>query len=162
MREIRFRMWNLEEKKMQPVVGLGMMEIVPECGLVKSCYNEEYVFYENEFGDLVSVLLDKCILMQSTGLKDRNGKEIYEGDIVKTSLGDVGVVKFGICEDMEINDEYGFDYFGFYIDGIIDVFGLINKDVSTRVSSLVEGEVEVVGNIYENPDLLEQIKKDKQ
>ena len=74
------------------------------------------------------LMLSGCILMQYTGLKDKNGKEIYEGDIVKWSNS----VNSGVYEIKWFRT-------GFSSNGL----PLFNDDV-----------VEVIGNIYENPELL--------
>lgn len=76
------------------------------------------------------------ILMQYTGLHDKNGKEIYEGDIVRKFNGIIGKV---IYEHSEF---------------IIDVTN--NKKLDYGRLDLIENFVEVIGNIYENPDLLEK------
>ena len=71
-------------------------------------------------------------LMQSTGLKDKNGKEIFEGDVVKCNglLGTIESFKaMWICSFMKYNN---YQKVGFFAQ-----------------------EIEVVGNIYENPELLE-------
>lgn len=89
-------------------------------------------------------------IIESTGLKDKNGTEIYCGYIVKgTRIGNetdgelietVGVVKQSFCE-LIIEDSHGtYDPFLNYYDG---VYG----------DSIAE--IEVLGNIYENPELLE-------
>lgn len=72
-------------------------------------------------------------LMQYTGLKDKNGKEIYEGDIIKID-DSIGVivwdrVRWAIASG-EIGNYHGYDYF----------------------TSEIMGEIEVIGNIYENPN----------
>lgn len=87
---------------------------------------------------------DDVELMQSTGVKDINGIEIYEGDIVKTPTDNVlSLIKF---------------------DNLIGVYVCLNNSyLFTGVESLEELEelknnmstIEVVGNIYENPELLE-------
>lgn len=83
------------------------------------------------------------ILMQSTGLKDKNGKEIFEGDIVKYKAG---------CNTYTEEVAYEKDFAGFgvrdAIANIIFTFGELAEDID--LSSL-----EVVGNIYNNPGLLE-------
>lgn len=81
-------------------------------------------------------------VMQFTGLQDKNGKEIYEGDIVSCiwdghSYEDIGPAKVAVSAD-ERGLAYG--YFPFVVPP------------STR--GKYEGYFEVVGNIYENPDLL--------
>ena len=81
-------------------------------------------------------------LMQFTGLKDKNGKEIYEGDIVKyykwEDNYDIADIKFGDCE---INHEYG--CWGYYRNNK-------HKDILELGR---EKDYEVIGNIYENPEL---------
>lgn len=76
--------------------------------------------------------IDDEYLMQSTGLRDKNGKEIFEGDIVKSSglLGTIESFKaMWICSFVKYNN---YQKVGFFAQ-----------------------EIEVVGNIYENPELLE-------
>lgn len=83
------------------------------------------------------------ILMQSTGLKDKNGKEIFEGDVVKYKAG---------CNTFTEEVAYDKNFAGFGVRDanadIIFTFGEIFEDMDTRF-------LEVIGNIYENPELLE-------
>lgn len=79
-------------------------------------------------------------LMEWTGLKDKNGKEIYEGDIVKEFRisrsypeGRNVVHEIKWEDGMTLDDSYGMTAVGFCMFG---------------------GELEVIGNIYENSDLL--------
>ena len=89
----------------------------------------------------------EVVLMQSTGLKDKNGVEIFEGDLVKITVSN------------------GFDY----LDGNLSIVkksdyhaGVICELLSNTLEYLITDEsetgyrYEVVGNIYENPELLEQ------
>lgn len=89
------------------------------------------------------IVNNDLVLMQSTGLTDKNGKEIFEGDIVKVTDGDERTD----VPDCGIGTICGLDeIFMWYIDGQVHN-GLF--DISQ------EYYIEVVGNIYENPELLE-------
>lgn len=81
---------------------------------------------------------EDVILMQSTGLKDKNGQEVFVGDIIKCTRG---------CpHEVYLEKEYG----GTYIGGMPAVYlkGLLSGYAWT-------GDEKIIGNIYENPELLE-------
>jgi len=88
-------------------------------------------------------------LMQFTGLKDKNGKEIFEGDVLEFSVFDCngldtqykGVVKFAEGE-WQIWESDGNEYYG--SDGAFPLWWSHQQD----------DEMEVIGNIHENPELL--------
>lgn len=87
---------------------------------------------------------DEIELMQSTGLKDKNGKEIFEGDIVSL---------YSVARAIKKNNLLGFyieegEKIGYFSDIVdVDCLEFFVKDF---------GEVaEILGNIYENPELLE-------
>ncbi|MDR4441784.1 YopX family protein [Bacillus cereus] len=82
-------------------------------------------------------------LMQYTGLKDKNGKEIYEEDIVK--LLHAAHEENEIGQIIYRSDDAAFRIFTNYLS-------------ERNLGSLVSSELEVVGNIYENPELLEESK----
>ena len=88
-------------------------------------------------------------LSQYTGLKDKNGKEIYEGDIIGLKYGYLiykSIVKFGWADDAE---QYGSSY-GWYTDSL----DTNERVVISQFNDNWQDENEVIGNIYENQELL--------
>ena len=87
---------------------------------------------------LIPIEKSELILMQSTGLVDKNGKEVFVGDIIKCTRG--------CLHEVYIEKEYG----GTYCGGMPAVY---LKDLGEGYA-WTEHE-EIIGNIYENPELLE-------
>ena len=123
MREIKFRAWDEYSKKMDydPMIKV---------------FGQKWYSVNDHFND-------SDILMQYTGLKDKNGVEIYEGDVIK-------------CE---IQDKYKKNEPGIYI---------VKFDNEFRFSACEKKDphglpltwgaflsIENIGNVYENPELLE-------
>ena len=86
-------------------------------------------------GVIREVDIDKDTISQYTGLKDKNGKEIYEGDIVDGG-NTIGEVVFQRGRFMPV-----------YPDGCYD---------SWEANTMDSFEIQVIGNIYENPELIEE------
>lgn len=80
--------------------------------------------------------------MQSTGLKDKNGTEVYEGDIVKCSRGCPHLIYW----EKELGGTYIGGMPAWYLSGLNEGYAWI-------------GTEEIIGNIYENPELLEGHEK---
>ena len=92
----------------------------------------------------ISVEFDEIELMQSTGLKDKNGKEIFEGDIISTYTDNLVIQKDNLLGFyVEVGEKR--NYFAETVD--IEYLDLFAKDFGVAV--------EILGNIYENPELLE-------
>ena len=125
-REIKFRAWLKEEKKMVNVETIDFTD--------KSMQYLE----KNEIIDaylLRTTFLEDIELMQYTGINDKNGVEIYEGDII--------ICKYGPEIMMEVK----------WIDEGFRTLGKYNGD---NYVGYVKNSAEVIGNIYENPELLEE------
>ncbi len=97
--------------------------------------------YVNSLESLIYKYSHDLILMQSTGLKDKNGAEIFEGDIVLEN-GMQRVITLG---EQRYEEDYG------------DLVYYIGFNIFTKwgYSSITPVEHEVIGNIWENPELLE-------
>ena len=128
MKELKIKAWLKKEKKMVAIIGID--------------FNYEYIRYtedDNLFNENYKTAEFKDIeLLQFSGAKDKAGQKLYEADVIK------------------------------FNDGIDDIYGLISyddEDGTYRVSyenitehlSEREGDFEIVGNIFENPDLHEQL-----
>ena len=128
MREIRFRAWDKSEKKMIDSSEFIVWDLLCD-------------FHESNFKD------DGYVFMQSTGLKDKNGVEIFEGDVVEYKY-------ITRCDETESGkrtveyDEYqcGFSPFCYQTDVDDCWYNYLIKNES----------IEVIGNIHENPELLEE------
>ena len=104
----------------------------------------QQVYFENglpDDRDIYCYDFDEIELMQSTGLKDKNGKEVFVGDIIKCTRG--------CLHEVYIEKEYGGTYFG----GMPAVY---LKDL--REGYAWTEHEEIIGNIYENPEFLEDKK----
>ena len=121
MREIKVRGWNTRTKVM-----LYFQDMIP---FSRELFGTEGVF----------IPLSKHIeLMQFTGLKDKNGKEIFEEDIVKHTDGNVGVVYY-----WETKATF-----------MVDFHDLGDPDGYHDQFDSYDMGYEVIGNIHENPKLL--------
>ncbi|WP_335996845.1 YopX family protein [Fusobacterium polymorphum] len=126
MREIKFRAWLKEEKIIGEVLGIDILH--------------KEIFFSNEDVDCYEHIDFKDIeLMQYTGLKDKNNKEVYEGDIVKLRANHgIGVIKY--------YDEWGAFVVEYIKPRPLTVLGM----------NYYKEDIEILGNIYENPELIKE------
>lgn len=126
MREIKFRAWDKEENKMY------------ECVSVPCDKKDKWPILVYTSDHIINGIDHKNYeLMQYTGSKDKNDKEIYEGDILLYTHEAVGQIKRQVV----------FQYGSYGIEGRVEGTHVI-------FANILEAEREVIGNIYENKDLL--------
>ena len=129
MRELKFRVWSEETKSFEHFD----LNEGTECGLTN-----------------LQIWARNNPIEQYTGLKDKNGKEIYEGDVVRYPYRKdyIGQIVFGFVKDSEgyyIEKHYGW---GICSDGF-------NMSLGDYADDNMGCElIEVIGNIHENPELL--------
>ncbi len=139
--DIKFRVWDKVNKRMLNIDTLAL-SFSPK-GVLTSIYT-----YGPDFSNDPDILgddepdLDSVILEQFTGLKDVNGKDIYEGDIIKSNY------KYAQPKVSQIIIEDGNSY-------------ILGEDLATGNEMLVSdhiGEIKVIGNVHTNPELVEADK----
>ena len=139
-------------------------------GLITNLYNEEYGFPAEmvDANGISGIGVDYNTIGQYTGLKDKNGVKVFDGDIVRDTTEryidkekkffGIAVVKFGKHE-VQSDDPFCYgDAYGWYFDGNtvretpIQYYGYNEYERDERY------QFEVIGNIYDNPELLEANK----
>ncbi|GHO99537.1 hypothetical protein KSF_095850 [Reticulibacter mediterranei] len=133
MREIKFRAWDKRMMKMREV---NALYLDVQMGMAPSDRAILVDLYETSSAYQVDRDVD---LMQFTGLKDRNGKEIYEGDIIQRV--NIKVPLLVRWNQKEARFDLAKDPDNF-------------NAVVIWYTQLVEEDYEVIGNIYENPELM--------
>ncbi len=146
MREIKFRVWDIKNKCWcRPEI-----EFIPY-----QCSDNKDMYLDIKWGEETGPKEQDYVFCQFTGLKDKNGKEIYEGDILTS-------------------ENYPFDEGNYLIEVSFDTgtfFGYVvmTKKGSENVAGRAEGNsinpeefsnFEIIGNIYENPNLLNKEKNE--
>lgn len=133
-REIKFRAWKTEFTR------------VGEHNIGKMAYD---IVLANPIGNNADIRVNDILakthnLMQYTGLKDKNGKEIYEGDICK-------VINYA-SDYLKVRGKM------YCVISWSNTTGFYGKGFGIPTTFSIGEEFEVIGNIYENPELLKEAK----
>ena len=123
----RYRAWNKATKEMYEVDDIMSIDFGKSEICVKTLFFGKFSYYD----------LDDIVLMQSTGLTDKNGKEIFEGDVVKMAKNVYSEPTY-----YEVTRHRG------------GAYRLESKQYGCELW-LRHADCEIAGNIYENPELLE-------
>lgn len=148
MREIKFRGWHAGQNKMYypEQMAYDQLTLLP---------TGEFINVHGKDTSLSTIYpTDKFIPLQYTGLKDKNDKEIYEGDILSPSKR---VVEY--CTDVRLKSVYetyggaGFYTRAYKTTGRPEELGVFSFGITQAEVS------EIIGNIYSNPELLKEHEK---
>lgn len=161
MREIKFRVWDTFNERMieQPYRFTPSSEADKIDG--DDRFNTPYMYYE-DWQDEEDGVRRPCHVMQFTGLKDKNGKEIYEGDIVIVPYVDpLGRLHRDVPNGKyKVLFEFGYFALQYPHEQQLLAFGcersegdyIPNYGVPTILTDTTV--YEIIGNIYENPELV--------
>jgi len=145
MREIKFRAWDKREQKWYDKI-------------------IEWIFDrpKNSIGQLPQIP-DGLVLMQYTGLKDKNGKEIYEGDIVRWTIGKhYWEAVISTVKNNKSNTLYAIETFNnVSSDEEKNIYTYVRNNDRNGARNEIEfldKSMEIIGNIWENGDLLNDSK----
>lgn len=135
----KFRVWDSVEKKFVEHFFITDNGLI--CNMEKPTSDSKL---------LIPIEKSELILMQSTGLKDKNGVEIFEEDVVSRNSGMPSVVKFG---KWIYEEDFGYKIknIGFHLNSSYDD----DEWFQAMDYEDIRKNYEVIGNIYENPELLE-------
>ena len=127
MKEIKYRAWDTEKEVMAEVLSINLSD-----GEVRMMDEECRVWS--------APAPYVCRLMQYIGLKDKNGKEIYDSDIVKVTWGSGKIVFYEVkyCESL------GYHY----------LRDTKNKEDDDIICIYDYSQMDVIGNVFDNPELL--------
>jgi len=143
MRKLKFRAWSEEQKKLIQGYPLGedQKNGFTVCGVSENGEQE--------------TTSDGLVLMQFTGLVDKNGKEIYEGDVLQKYITDYEHEDYQEFVDSgyetiepmkKITDVCSLEHFRYWLKN--ESFGYEGEDLESPE------DWEIIGNIYENPELI--------
>ncbi|EMD1122158.1 hypothetical protein AB3I87_002356 [Listeria innocua] len=142
MREIEFRGKAIHPNSLEQIVGSWAYGGIFENKIISRNLDMDSHYH----GFISEIEIDLKTIGQYTGLKDKNGKKIFEGDIVAFSEDDFHVFN----SQVEYFSEVGYPAFDIKVPSTY----YFDSNVFSEVSMSGLYEIEVIGNIHENPELL--------
>ena len=159
MRDIRFRAWDKRTEQMYDYHALDETLQFHFDGRISEWDENAPALDGFEKGSYVENNKD-FILMQYTGLKDKNGKEVYDGDVVEFDEDQfciIGIGKYTVYRSVGCTEVEDY-YYGVYLN----VYYKSDRELDGRFNCLHEDynvtKSKVIGNIYENPKLINNKK----
>ena len=138
----KFRVWNKLSNVMSYEVCFG--NFFQRTKLEKEVFDWVSVSYGDNYISYRGDALKELEIMQCTGLKDKNGTLIYEGDILGGTFGNLYIHYCDNCKQFQLKAN---DYGCMACEGDIHWYELVEAEEQNKL--------EVIGNIYENKELLE-------
>jgi uncharacterized phage protein (TIGR01671 family) len=151
MREIKFKLVDTEKNEIVEYINCSI------------CIDGEGIQSFNRDGEIEGTHLNKHLLpIQYTGLKDKDGKEIYEGDVVELTTEEIGIRRFVVKIETVVREVVShpnfidetakvaitgvvFEWNGYKLFPCVDEDGISDNE-----------KMRIVGNIYENHELIQQ------
>ncbi|MBC1631878.1 hypothetical protein HB948_00450 [Listeria welshimeri] len=146
MREIEFRGKAIHPNSLEQIVGSWAYGGIFENKIITRNLDMNSHYH----GFISEIEIDLKTIGQYTGLKDKNGKKIFEGDIVAFSEDDFHVFN----SQVEYFSEDGYPAFDIKVPS--DYY--FDSNVFSEVSMSGLHEIEVIGNMHENPELMEVVE----
>ena len=144
-REIKFRIGNIYKGK-YTFVGY---EAVIDFEWKHIRFSERWIWGTFEFRNTNPDI--EIVRQQFTGLKDKNGKEIYEGDVLKDRYGHILKVIYSPCSFIAVDPDSGLQMEGSELEANIKDYDSIKGEFSIEDK---RDDLEIIGNVYENKELL--------